>query len=315
MSGWWGLGCCCDACVECDTAVANYYIAYGDNNSGTFYRDTDSYNVGANTWSSVTDAPTPARRQSASCEIGGKGYFMGGNSNNAPVTYNLDNDEYAGGTDTWTSKTDMPSPERTSCGAFAISGIAYLCGGFGPSSGSAVLSDNDSYDPVGDSWTAKTDIPSPARRALCGAEIELLGYIFGGLDSAITRLADTDEYDPGGNSWANKTDLPAPARSAASALQMNCSAYLTGALGNPALPTRDTDKYDPDTWSAMTDYPTPARGEAAHGTNGCIGYISGCTPTGSSTPTRDHDEYDPDTWTNKTDIPLPARSAGRGYGV
>ena len=207
-----------------------------------------------------------------------------------------DTDEYA--PDTWTNKTDMPTPGRQYLAASTISNKGYIYCGYGTAS----LQDTDEYNP--DTWTSKTDAPTPARSRLAASTISDKGYIYCGYGSA--ALQDCDEYDP--NTWTSKTNAPTPARQYLAASTILDKGYIYGGMSN----LQDTDEYDPDTWVSKTDMPTPGRAFLAATTINDKGYIF-CGDSGGAI--QDCDEYDPDTWTSKTDTPTPARYAEASFGV
>lgn len=113
-----------------------------------------------------------------------------------------DTDKYL--PDTWTNKTNAPSPARERLAASTISNKGYIyCG----DDSGGYIQDTDEYDP--DSWTSKTNAPNPTRHRLAASTILNKGYIYCGYDGS-NELQDTDEYDP--DSWTSKTDCPSPAR-------------------------------------------------------------------------------------------------------
>ena len=91
-----------------------------------------------------------------------KGYVLGGYDGSDSLK---DTDEY--NPDTWTSKTDMPSPERFYVSNNSILNKLYSY--FGETNTPAEIKDCDEYNP--DTWTSKTDGPSPCRRNPAGVSI------------------------------------------------------------------------------------------------------------------------------------------------
>jgi len=215
------------------------------------------------------------------------GYVFGGTDGSVLQ----DTDEYI--PDTWTNKTDMPTPARSDLAASTIGSSGYIYGG---NSSPTWLADTDEYTP--DSWASKTDMPVPARGRLASSTISSSGYVYGGVGAALYQ--DTDEYTP--DSWANKTDMPTPARYYLAASTIGGSSYIYGGYGTASL--RDCDEYTPDAWANKTDMPTPDRYRLAASTIGSSGYVYGGASIGYL---QDCDEYTPDTWTNKTDMPTPSR--------
>lgn len=210
-----------------------------------------------------------------------------------------DNDKYSIGGDSWTSKTDLPSPARTYPGGTAISGKGYCFGGY-DSGGSTAILDNDEYTPGSDSWASKTDVPSPERSLAPACSASGYGFYFAGAESA-THVDDNDRYDPSGNTWSTRAVVPSPLRRMHAVTAIGTLVYSWA--GSYLTYQDDNDEYDNggDSWTARTATPT-ALDAAAAASVGDVGYLIGGRWTGvpSTTPT---DEYDPntDTWTSMTD--------------
>lgn len=214
-----------------------------------------------------------------------------------------DNDEWSGGA--WTSRTDAGTATLGRMVGELADGIAYFACGLKFTS--TWVHYCDKYASSGDSWSALTDPPSPARNQGAGCAIVKF-YVFGGKDSGSTALQDNDEYDTSGNSWANKTDLPSPARYYNSAVSDGTYGYSFGGTDGTNFGSRDNDRYDPsgDSWTAKTDTPLPARLGQGSFLISAKAYIA-CG--GTAAYYRDLDEYNiaGDSWSNLTDSPLPAR--------
>ncbi len=107
-------------------------------------------------------------------------------------------------------------------------------------------------------WTARTDMPAPARSELAGSTIgDENGYAFCGVDSSLNSLRDNDEYNKTGDFWASKASAPSPDRK-----QLSCAtigtdkAYIFGSKD-----FSDNDEYSQinDAWTSRTDIPSPVR--------------------------------------------------------
>ena len=244
-----------------------------------YTQSTDQYNALADSWTNMTDMPSPARIDIGALSISAKGYSCGGNI--TPIAYLQDTDQYD--PDTWASVTDMPSPGRRSPGATTISDKGYLFGGYNGSR----FRDTDEYDP--DTWTSKTDMLGSKRDSLRATTISDKGYVYGGFTGSAVQ--DTDEYDP--DTWTAKTDMPSPGRYNFAASTIESKGYIYA--GSATL--QDTDEYDPDTWTSKTAMPSPGRREVGATTLFNKGYCIGGRD--GSGVIDDVDEYDPDTWTSK----------------
>ena len=154
---------------------------------------------------SFDQSPQDARYQSPLGFPGfeeGVGYYTGG----VLIGARSDELDTLDWTNTWTARTDMPSPARGQHGSFSIDGTVYACGGTNASS--TVIDDTDSY--VVDTWTARGDmydsIFSHAAAATGG-----VGYAAGGHDG-LSRLDTAGTYKPASHTWAAIGDMPSPAR-------------------------------------------------------------------------------------------------------
>ncbi|TET75199.1 MAG: hypothetical protein E3J43_08760 [Candidatus Heimdallarchaeota archaeon] len=215
-----------------------------------------------------------------------KSYIYGGTDG----TNLQDCDEY--NPDTWTNKTNIPSPGRYTLAASTINNKGYIYCGFS----AGYLQDCDEYTP--DTWDSKTDTPSPGRNGSAASTIEDKGYIYGGTDGFY--LDDCDEYTP--DTWANKTDMPLPGRRALEASTIDNKGYIYCGYDGSTL--QDCDEYTPDTWANKTNVPLPTRFEPAASTINNKGYVYCGYGAGYL---QDCDEYTPDTWVSKTDTPSPGR--------
>jgi N-acetylneuraminic acid mutarotase len=194
------------------------------------------------------------------------------------------------------------------------------------------------YDPAGDSWLKKKNMP------LLSHHLALVEYkgkvlIFGGFTkpasgpSAWVPVDNVWEYDPGSDSWKALAPMPTK-RGSVSAAVVNGKVYVIGGAGvhpgsketslHPARPHRalDTNEvYDPETntWATRSTMPT-ARNHAAVGVVNnkiyVIGGRLGAVFITRASTTDIVEVYDPatDQW-GALRAPMPtARSAG-AWGV
>lgn len=237
------------------------------------------------------------------------GYVFSGYS--ASDTQLQDTDEYY--SDTWASKTSMPSPARGYSAASTVNKKAYVFGGY--QNGVGTIQDNDEYDP--DSWTSKTDMVTPARYWLASSAISSKNYVIGGssdLGSAY-YLRDTDEYTPADDTWDNKTNMPSPARAGLTSFIISSKIYVAGGNSSSGK-ISDTDEYNPDTWTNRANLPSPARSDFCAVTLSDIGYVFGGSQTSDDVPyIQDTDQYVVDVWTSKTNIPTPKRGQSAAFNI
>jgi kelch-like protein 17 (actinfilin)/kelch-like protein 18 len=209
-----------------------------------------------------------------------------------------DCDEYDQSGNSWSSKTDTPTPARSGLAASTISSKGYIYGG---ETGSVRSQDCDEYDQSGNSWSSKADMPSPGRRNLAASTISTKGYTYGG-HNGTNRLQDCDEYDQSGNSWSSKTDMPSPTRQVLAASTISTKGYVYAGYDSSFL--KDCDEYDQsgNSWSSKTDLPNPARYYLAGSTIETKGYVYSGDDSGGRI--KDCDEYDQsgNSWSSKADI-------------
>lgn len=168
------------------------------------------------------------------------------------------------------------------------------------------------YDPVGNTWTSKTNLPisvqSPILRAVSGKL-----YLIGGLNnSTSTHYATVYEYDPVANTWTAKTSAPTAREDMGSAVH-DGKIYVFGGLKPPGnTVTKVLEIYDPvaDSWSVGADMPDFKQlGDFGASYNGKI-YAVGATNTMTGypnlTPVTTVYEYDPigDSWATLASIPV-----------
>lgn len=201
-----------------------------------------------------------------------------------------DNDRFESSSRSWSSKTNVPSPARSSNTAFTISGIAYtVCGG----STSSTLRDNDSYQL--DTWTAKTDCTS--------ASSDIISGTVGDNAYVVIYTGPNYEYAAAGDSWSTKTSASSPSQQGYAA-EFSLDSGVFRVTGTSSTGSNDIQKYTPsgDSWTSKTDFPR-AKHQAAGMSIGTNGYLSAGYAANSSFPHTEltlHDEYAPsgDSWTS-----------------
>jgi N-acetylneuraminic acid mutarotase len=171
------------------------------------------------------------------------------------------NEVYDPATDTWETKTPMPTP-RAWVVANVVNGKIYLMGGYTPYPSTL----NEVYDPETDSWTTKTPAPDDpiTDSSLASCVFDKKIFLFGGLTQdqhyQLNQIYDTETdtwsagaYPPsslGGGAAAATTGAFAPKR-----------IYAIGPapIYNPeGAPSYTNRVYDPrtDGWSAAADMPS-----------------------------------------------------------
>jgi N-acetylneuraminic acid mutarotase len=191
-----------------------------------------------------------------------------------------------------------------------INGKIYAAGG---QSGSTALATLQSYDPVNNTWSTKTSMPT-ARLASAAVVVNGLLYVIGGCtDNACGGVVGTVEvYDPVTDSWTTKSPMPT-ARRGFDAGVVNGVIYAVGGLGQSCYPCGTNEAYDPatDTWTTKAPLPTPrtARIQAVNGLLYAMGGYDGCCSQFATV-----DAYNPltDAWSTKASLPSPRGGGGTG---
>jgi len=202
--------------------------------------------------------------------------------------------------DSWSSKTDMPTARR-SIDAAVLDGKIYIIGGNPEKTGG--LKTVEMYDPVTDTWTAK----SPMSVARGGMGISVVNgkiYAIGGMTNPSGSFNTVEEYDPATDTWTTKAPMPTR-RFGLSTSTFNGKIYAIGGQGSwPDVVTK-VEEYDPatDTWTEKRAMPTARAHLSTCVVNGKIYAIGGVLeyPELASIV----EEYDPATnvWRRRTDMP------------
>ncbi len=216
--------------------------------------------------------------------------------------------------DTWTQKTDMPTP-RWAHSAAVVDDKIYVIGGVSSETSflnGKPISAVEEYDPATDTWTRKADMlasrgyvdPSPP---VVDGKI----YLIGGGKSGLARV---DIYDPATDTWSRGADMPTPRNNVATAAwdgKIYAFGGLTGTLGSSASTVNVTQVYDPntDTWTNAAPMPRGVWGHSANVVDDKIYVIGGAAATNAL---RIVQVYDPQTdmWTNANPIPIATRHFG-----
>jgi hypothetical protein len=154
----------------------------------------EKYDPAADRWVFKAAMPTP-RASFAIAVYNSKIYCIGGTTGAKNGSYVASgvNEVYDPASDTWTTKTGMPTP-RVGVTASVVDGKIYLIGG--DSNATEV------YDPATDSWTTKTSIPvKPALRLIwscTSAVVDGKIHVFGALPFSVSHQV----YDPKADSWS-----------------------------------------------------------------------------------------------------------------
>jgi hypothetical protein len=167
----------------------------------------EEYDPETNTWTLKRSMPTP-RAGFATAVYQNKIYCIGG-SNHTGV-----NEVYDPVTDSWENKTSMPTA-RTGLHANVASDKIYLIGGYvldnNSDLGFSVSNLNEVYDPVTDSWTTMTSIPTGVSIYASAVVDNKIYFIDGVAQSSLSNISRSklnQIYDAEFDSWSVGTPFP-----------------------------------------------------------------------------------------------------------
>jgi hypothetical protein len=263
-----------------------------------------------NTWTTKEPMPTP-RAALGVAAVNNKIYAIGGANSGGLYPPDLfkggflgTNEEYNTVTDTWTSKSQMPTPRdyfaiasfqnKIYCIGGAIGFKTVQAPGMLPGNAYETSRTNEEYDSITDTWITKTPMP------VAGMNLQA-NVIDGKIFVIGTDL--TYVYDPITDSWVNKTKIPYSSYSSFSTVEFGKKIVVFGELLASGKPKELVFIYDTenDSWSQSASGPVGVIDGAAAATIGRVasqriyhmGLLRGAPP-GSA-----NQMYDPktETWT------------------
>lgn len=214
-----------------------------------WYNTTYEYDPTTDAWTQKADMPT-AREDMASAVVGGMIYVMGGLTRG----YRLNITEvYDPTNNTWSTVADMPDYKWSGDFGVSYNNKIYLISSTNVTIDYPILypvATVYEYDPSGDTWTRKCDIPT----ARCYKEVEEIdGKIYvmsGSTDSCSTCSAKNEIYDINTNSWCTGTDTPYAAQGTA-LTKYNGRIYICGGMNGSRL--KYLYRFNPNPTSEILD--------------------------------------------------------------
>lgn len=243
-------------------AVVNGKIyVIGGGGEGGYLGTNEEYDPATNTWVTKKPMPTP-RAGFAIAVYKNKIYCIGGGPGN-DWTVGFEevtrmNEVYDPLTDTWETKTPMPTAREFLC-ANVVDGKIYLIGGSKPvnlNDPSYVPNVNEVYNPATDSWTTKTPPPTQVSlyaSAVVNNKIFMIGGSVRGTISNLTQI-----YHPETDTWSYGVPISNAVWGAAAGVTTGVLVpkriYVIG--GYPAF--NQVQIYDPETdaWTTGAQMPT-----------------------------------------------------------
>lgn len=184
------------------------YVSFGQKNWGEFFATNYIFDPTTGHWSEGSPAKHP--RDGVACAIFNNKLYVFGGRDDAPPTHGLDFvEEYDPKTESehiypWQIKTPQPSPLADSSAAVHDE-IIYIFGGYHPT-GADPKGCVYVYDPVNDSWSIKSTMPTAKWGPIAIAAKGKI-YLFGGqAQDGCTNVLEI--YDPINDSWSTGKSMP-----------------------------------------------------------------------------------------------------------
>jgi len=192
--------------------ISNHYFSATINS-------TEAYNPATNTWTEKSSIPT-ARSSFGAGVYQNKIYCIGGfnlNDDGTRTTPTGVNEVYDPATDTWETKTPMPTA-RYGLQANVVDEKIYLIGGWYQLENKYKDVDEsaqvDVYDPKTDTWTLGTPTPT-AVADYASAVVKYKIYVISGVTCGTTITDLTQIYDPKTEEWSSGASIPMGVKNAA----------------------------------------------------------------------------------------------------
>ena len=248
--------------------------AYGAS-SGAVTNQTRLYNITADSWSSGTPGPLPARSEAAYGDTTHAGfvYVIGGGSSEGVLS---DVHRYDPVTDAWTDLASMPTA-RAGAVAAAVDNNIFVIGGrlsaAGPCSG-GYLGTVEKYDIDANTWTTLAPLPS-ARSDLAAVAHGGKIYVFGGCGGAGNSTSEVLKYNPETDTWTSGlASMPTPRASLVAGHSGQRVFAIGGLDGGSAFAVNEVYNIASDSWSTTTPMPTATLEAGTHSHGGRI-YVVG----------------------------------------
>jgi N-acetylneuraminic acid mutarotase len=268
------------------TIGGKIYMMGGITNASAVLNDFWEYDISANIWVQRPDFPGPERYGAASFVINSKGYIScGGND----FGFLDDLWEFDPALNIWMQKTGLPvtsaqhENQRREPFVFVAGNKAYLGGGEGfvfmpNSTANIAFYDLWEYNPAGNTWQQKSDIPDfTGRNMSVAASVNNKGYV--GLGCNVDQTVNHHsfwEYEPLTDSWTPKANFTPDFTADANAFVLGSSIYIAGGVNlNPVSLSSQFYRFDPaaNTWTALSNFNGGAIAGAISASDGMHAYL------------------------------------------
>lgn len=204
----------------------------------------------------------------------------------------------------WSSAAVMPTA-REGVATGVINGKVYVISG---ATASAIVGNNEVYNPATNTWTTGAAIPKPVFIA-ASAVVKNILYVMGGIaDSSQTPQSAVQAYDPSTNTWKTKAPMPT-ANDSANAVVLNNLIYVVGGYDGSRSPLVQVYNPATDTWSTASNLLVAKSGS----TVGVLGtkIVSSGGLENNGNPTGDTEGYNSgtDSWSVLTADTTPRNGA------
>jgi N-acetylneuraminic acid mutarotase len=203
-------------------------------------------------WQASTDFIGTARDDGASFVIQNKAYCGTG----LQIGWSTTRDFFAMdlNNDSWTQVASLPiGKERQYACGFSDGNKGFIFGGV---NSGTYLNDIWVYEPISNSWTEKTPLPSSGRSGAASFVLGNKAFILGGISADNVYSDEVWEYDLTTDNWTQKNNFPFGALFRASACSLNGVAYLLFGRNQNSQVSNQLYEYDlsTDNWSLKASF-------------------------------------------------------------
>lgn len=225
----------------------------------TLGKDFYSYDLSANTWSTIAAMPIGSERQYACAFAYSNSFYVLSGSGYSNAVFN-DLQRYDVATNTWTTLAGKPGNGLIGASCLEFGDKIIIVGG---KFQSGVVSDEVwEYNISANTWSQKNNFPFGGRWRASAAVLNNIGYLIFGKDNNQSFRKEMYSYNYTTDTWAKLMDFPVANGRAYSALK-NSSTQLVLFGGHDTLNTYYNDVwfYNPflSTWSQGPTLPSFGR--------------------------------------------------------
>ena len=208
---------------------------------------------------------------------------------------------------TWSSGAPMPTP-RFGAAFGVIKGNVYVVTGV---TSSAVVANNEIYNPKTNKWTTGAPIPT-ARFVPASAVVKNILYVIGGSSDGSDALTVVEAYDSASNTWSTKTPMPQGINSVYAVAAKNIIYVVGGYIpGQNRVATLYSYNPATDSWKQEASMKVGKSNPAT----GYLGGVIAAGGLGDGGDVTDNESYATASNKWKTLAPIPTARAGSCFGT